>query len=132
MDDLPHLRQSYKTFKKTVEEVGGFFRQKEHYSMHEQISFLLAMHKAYMEVDMFFESDEELREGKSVTISAHGDFSKTTLDIKQLNDEFETAISIIYFNLTNEDINNYLDFCKNNSMLKEAMVIKKLFDKFLV
>jgi|GEM_PF-1390621 len=132
MDDLPQLRHNYKKFKTLAEEAGQFFRQKEHYSLLEQINFLLAFHKSYIAVEIFFEKDIELKEGKSVTISANGDFSKITLDYKHLVDEFETVVSIIYFNLATEDIDQMYGYCRVNSMPQEALVIKKLFDKFLV
>ena len=130
MDDLPQLRHFYKTFKNIADEAGSFFRQKEHYSISEQIDFLLALYKSYMAIELCFESDEELREGKSVTIQAHGDFARTTLDFKHLKDEFETTISIVYFNLSKDDIEGYLNHCKNNSMMQETLIIKRMFERF--
>lgn len=131
MDDHPELRRTYKTFKKISEEAGGFFRQKEHYSLIEQIRFLTALHKSYIELEYVCDSNEDLKDGKTVTLSANGDFSRVTIDKKHILDEFETTVSVIYFNLVKEDIENLLDFCKANALPQEAHVIKRLFEKFL-
>ncbi len=132
MDDLPQFRYLYKTFKNIAEEAGGFFRQKEHYSISEWIDFILALHKSFTALELLFENDEELKSGKSITISPDGDFSKVTLDYKNITDEFETAVSIIYFNLLKQDIEDMFEYCKAKALPRETLILKKLFDKFLL
>ena len=130
MDETFKLRQLYKSFKQLADEAGTFFRQKDHYSISEQIDYLLALHRSYINIELQFDSDEELRSG-AFTIQDHGNSARVTINYKHIVDEFETVISIIYFNLSHVDIEEFLLYCKNSSKLQEALIIKKLFGKFL-
>ena len=131
MDKISKLRQLYKSFRNLADEAGVFFRQKENYSISEQIDYLLALYKSYITIESYFDSNAELGDGTVFALQDHGSSTKVAINYKHLAYEFETVISIIYFNLSNEDIELFLLTCKNSSRMQEALIIKKLFGKFL-
>jgi len=131
MQDSPELLKLYKNFRKFADEAGSYFRHKEEYSSQEKIDFILAFYLSCGSLLTFFESDEELRNGKSITITGGSDIGRVTLTMKHIQDEFDTAVSIIYFNLSTDDFDKMFLFCKDHSMLRELAVLKKLFGKFL-
>ena len=131
MDEFLKIRQLYKSFRKLADEAGSFFRQKEHYSISEQIDYLLALYKSYITIELYFDSNQELKHGVGFALQDYGNSTRVTINYKHLVDEFETVISIIYFNLSGEDIDMFYSTCKNSSKMQEALIIKKLFGKFL-
>lgn len=131
MDDPQQLKYLYKSFRKLTDEAGSFFRQKDNYSLSERISYLIALYKAYVAIELFFDNSDDLQNGKSVLISTNGDFSKVLLDKKHLRDEFETTISVVYFNLSKQEILEMIGSCKANSMLQQKLVLERMFEKFL-
>jgi hypothetical protein len=131
MQDSPELIKLYKNFRKFTDEAGNYFRHKDDYSFQEKIDFILSFYLAFGLLSNFFESDEELKNGKSITITGNGDIGRVKLSLALIQEEFETAISIIYFNLSHDDLDKMSLFCKENLMIREQAVLKKLFGKFL-
>jgi translation initiation factor RLI1 len=126
--ELIRLRENFIKF---TDEAGSYFRQKDDYSSQERIDFILAFYIAFGLLENFFDSDEELRNGKSITIIGKNNIGRVTLTLALIKEEFETSISIIYFNLSLDDIEKMSVFCKENLMFREQAVLKKLFGKFL-
>ena len=82
---------------------------------------------SFMSLIAAFEDEEkELEEGKIVSVSV----GKTTLTKKLAEQEFDAAISVIYFNLSKDEIARLEERARNVGNLKEALVIKRLFDKY--
>jgi hypothetical protein len=80
----------------------------------------------------FFEEDEELKEGKNILLSANStSHSKVSLTKKMLEQEFESAVSVIYFNLTTDEIKQMEESTKKSGRLQESLILRRLFDKYL-
>jgi hypothetical protein len=126
MHKFEEIKKRYTKFKDYMEEAGPFFRQKEHYSDEEKIAFIVEFYANYSSFIRLFEEDKELLEGKSVTIN-----SKTVLTKRLIEQEFEAAISVIYFNLSKDEILALEDRAKASGGLREALILRKLFEKYL-
>ncbi len=126
MHKIEEIKKRYAKFKDYMEEAGPFFRQKEHYSDEEKIAFIVEFYSNYSSFIRLFEEDEELLEGKSVTVNG-----KTVLTKKLIEQEFEAAVSVIYFNLSTDEILALEDRAKASGSPKEALILRKLFEKYL-
>jgi len=126
MRKIEEIKKRYAKFKDYIEEAGPFFRQKEHYSDEEKIAFIVEFYTNYSSFIRLFEEDEELLDGKSVTVNG-----KTVLTKKLIEQEFEVAVSVIYFNLSTDEISALEDRAKASGDPKEALILRKLFDKYL-
>lgn len=127
MQKLEEIKRRYVKLKGYIDEAGAFFRHKAHYSLDEQAAFIMNFYASFMSLIAAFEDEEkELEEGKIVSVSV----GKTTLTKKLAEQEFDAAISVIYFNLSKDEIARLEERARNVGNLKEALVIKRLFDKY--
>ena len=132
MQNRLEIQKKYGKFKDYVDEAGPFFRQKGHYSLDEKIAFIADFNRSFNALIKFFEEDEELKEGKNIFLSANStSHSKVSLTKKMLEQEFESAVSVIYFNLTTDEIKQMEESTKKSGRLQESLILRRLFDKYL-
>ena len=131
MQNRLEIQKKYARFKDYVDEAGPFFRQKGHYSIDEKIAFIADFNRSFNALIKFFEEDEELNEGKNILLNTASSHSKVSLTKKMLEQEFESAVSVIYFNLTENEIKEMEESTKKSGRLQESLILRRLFDKFL-
>jgi hypothetical protein len=127
MQNRSDIQKKYAKLKEYLDEAGPFFRQKTHYSDDERIAFIVDFYANYMGLLRIFEEDEELMEGRGVTIG----IGKTLLTKKLLEQEFDAAVSVIYFNLSTPEILALEERTKTKGSPKEALILRRLFEKYL-
>lgn len=127
MQKIEDIKKKYGKFKDYIDEAGQFFRQKTHYSADEQIAFIVDFYTNFMSLTRLFEEDEELNEGKSVTLG----LGKIVLTKKLIEQEFEATVSVIYFNLSTEEILALEESAKIKGTPKDALILRRLFEKYL-
>ena len=120
------IQKKYLKLKEYLDEAGPFFRQKNHYSVDEQIAFITELYAGFATLIRIFEEDLELLEGGSVGMGK----GKTSLTKKLIEQEFDAAISVIYFNLSKEEISLLEERAKTKSP-KDALILRRLFEKYL-
>lgn len=124
---MEEIRKKYIKLKDYIDEAGPFFRQKAHYSIDEQIAFIVNFYTNFMSLMRIFEENEPIPDEKPLTVN----IGKTTLSKKLIEQEFETAVSIIYFNLSKDEILALEERAKTNGNPKDALILRRLFEKFL-
>ncbi len=128
MQNYDEFKKKYQKFKEYIDEAGPFFRQKAHYSADEQIAFIVDFYTSFMGlIRVFEEYGTEDEENKPLSIS----IGKINLTKKLAEQEFEAAVSVIYFNLSKEEIINLEEQTKSKSKPKEGLILRRLFEKFL-
>jgi len=128
MPNLEDIKKKYAKLKDYIDEAGPFFRQKGHYSSDEQIAFIVEFYANFTALIRIFEEDMELNEGKSVTLG----LGKTVLTKKLLEQEFDATVSVIYFNLSTDEILTLEERAKTKGSPKEALILRRLFEKYLI
>jgi hypothetical protein len=127
MQKIEEVRKKHAKLKDYIEEAGPFFRQKAHYSSDEQIAFIVDFYANFMSLMRIFEENEPLPDEKPISVN----IGKTVLTKKLAEQEFDAAVSVIYFNLSKEEILSLEDRAKINGNPKDALILRRLFEKFL-
>lgn len=120
------IQKKYLKLKEYLDEAGPFFRQKNHYSIDEQIAFITELYAGFMALTRLFEEDLELLEGGLVGMG----IGKANLTKKLIEQEFDAAVSVIYFNLSKAEIAALEEKAKTKSP-KDALILRRLFEKYL-
>ncbi len=127
MQKIEEIRKKHAKLKDYIEEAGPFFRQKAHYSSDEQIAFIVDFYTNFMSLMRIFEENEPSPDEKPISVN----IGKTVLTKKLAEQEFDAAVSVIYFNLSKEEILSLEDRAKVNGSPKDALILRRLFEKFL-
>lgn len=126
MQNYDELKKKYLKLKKYIDEAGPFFRNKTHYSQEEQIAFIVDFYTCFMNLMRVFE-EHETAEGKTVSVG----IGKITLTKKLAEQEFEATVSVIYFNLSKDEIMGLEEKAKMKGAPKEGLILRRLFEKFI-
>ncbi len=127
MQKIEEIKKRYTKLKRYIDEAGSFFRQKGHYSEDEQIAFIVDFYTNFMSLTRIFEENENPDDEKPLAVN----IGKTTLTKKLAEQEFDAAISVIYFNLSKEEILALENRAKANGSPKDGLILRRLFEKFL-
>lgn len=127
MQKIEEIRKKHAKLKDYIEEAGPFFRQKAHYSADEQIAFIVDFYSNFTGLMLIFEENETRLDEKPLAVN----IGKTTLTKKLTEQEFEATVSIIYFNLSKDEIFALEERAKTNGNPKDALILRRLFEKFL-
>lgn len=127
MQKVDEIKKAYLKLKDYIDEAGPFFRQKANYSHEEQIAFIVDFYTIFVALVKLFEEQQALQENtdKQINISV----GKVSINKKFVEQEFESAVCVIYFNLSKEDISILEERAKKSP--KESLILKKLFEKYL-
>lgn len=125
--EIPKL---YSRFKIICNDTPEFFRQKDQYSQKEQLVFLQELYALYVKLQSFFEEDEDLKELGHIVISSNEHIDKTKLTRDLLEQEFDICVSIIYFNLSKDEISSLILFAKSSFLMQQALIVEKIFEKY--
>lgn len=129
MQNYEEIKKKYQKLKEYIDEAGPFFRQKAHYSSDEQIAFIVDFYTSFMSLIRVFEEHESVPEEATKPISIG--IGKATLTKKLAEQEFEAAVSVIYFNLSKDEIMTLEEKAKSKGSPKEGLILRRLFEKFL-
>lgn len=129
MQNYEEIKKKYQKLKEYIDEAGPFFRQKAHYSSDEQIAFIVDFYTSFMSLIRVFEEYESAAEdARPISVG----IGKATLTKKLAEQEFEAAVSVIYFNLSKEEIIGLEEKAKSKGSPKEGLILRRLFEKFLI
>jgi len=128
MQKQEEIKKKYAKLKDYIDEAGPFFRQKAHYSADEQIAFIVDFYTNFMGLIHLFEENDGENDDKPISIG----IGKTSLTKKLAEQEFESAVSVVYFNLSKDEILALEERAKSGGGLKEALILKRLFEKYLI
>ncbi len=128
MQKQEEIKKKYAKLKDYIDEAGPFFRQKAHYSADEQIAFIVDFYTNFMGlIRLFEESEGDGGDSKPISIG----IGKAALTKKLAEQEFESAVSVVYFNLSKDEILGLEERARNTGGLKEALILKRLFERYL-
>jgi len=127
MQKIEDIKKKHAKLKDYMDEAGPFFRQKGHYSADEQIAFIVDFYTNFMSLMRIFEENEPANDEKPLVVN----IGKTTLTKKLAEQEFDAAVSVIYFNLSKEEILSLEDRAKSTGNPKDGLILRRLFEKFL-
>lgn len=127
MHKIEEIKKKHAKLKDYIEEAGPFFRQKGHYSADEQIAFIVDFYTNFMSLILIFEENESVNDEKPIAVN----IGKTTLTKKLAEQEFDAAVSVIYFNLSKEEILALEERAKIKGSPKDGLILRRLFEKYL-
>lgn len=127
MHKIEEIKKKHAKLKDYTEEAGPFFRQKGHYSADEQIAFIVDFYTNFMSLILIFEENESVNDEKPITVN----IGKTMLTKKLAEQEFDAAVSVIYFNLSKEEILTLEERAKTKGSPKDGLILRRLFEKYL-
>lgn len=127
MHKIEEIKKKHAKLKDYIDEAGPFFRQKGHYSADEQIAFIVDFYTNFMSLILIFEENESINDEKPIAVN----IGKTTLTKKLAEQEFDAAVSIIYFNLSKEEILALEERAKTKGSPKDGLILRRLFEKYL-
>lgn len=127
---ISEISQLFSRFKVICEDAPEFFRQKEQYSLSEQLHFLQELYALYVRLISIFEDDEELKDGGYIILSSNEHIDKTKLTRALIVQEYDVCVSIIFFNLSKDDIQELINYAKSLFLMQQALIVEKIFEKY--
>ncbi|MEY4505171.1 MAG: hypothetical protein RL154_1468 [Pseudomonadota bacterium] len=111
-------------------EAPELFRQKEQYSIKEQLQFLQEFYSLYMRLSAIFDEADDLKDGGHIILSSNEHIDKTKLTRALLDQEYDICVSVIFFNLSKEEIIALVSYAKSVFLMQQALIVEKIFEKY--
>jgi hypothetical protein len=127
---MSEISSLFTKFKKCCNDSPEFFRQKEQYSLKEKLQFLYEFYSLYIRLLAIFEEREELKDGAHLTIPSNEHIDKTKLTKALLEQEYDICVSIIFYNLSKDEIAELISYAKSIFLMQQALIVEKIFEKF--
>lgn len=127
---MSEISDLYTKFKKCCNDSPEFFRQKEQYSLKEKLQFLYEFYSLYSRLAALLETHEDLKDGGTLMLSPNEHIDKTKLNMALLEQEYEICVSIVFFNLSKDEILDLILYAKSMFLMQQALIVEKIFEKF--